>query len=72
MKLNELTAHELLTLLKAKKTSPDDIKKDVLAAITQHDKKIKAFVRTSEATGNTAQNAYAVPIALRIISALKG
>lgn len=44
MKLNELTAHELLNLLKQKKTSVKDIRDSVSEAIQHVDKDVKAFV----------------------------
>src|SRR3989338_5668531 len=52
MKLNELTAHELLDLLKAKKTTPREIRDAVLAGIARTDGQVKAYVRLrSKASG---------------------
>ena len=45
MKLNELTAHELLDLLKEKKATPREIHDAVLARIQATDAQIKAYVR---------------------------
>ena len=56
MKLNELTAHELLDLLKAKKTSEQEIRQSVLSAIKTTDKKIKAFVRLNENLGEASSS----------------
>lgn len=68
MKLNELTAHELLDLLKAKKTTVEAIRSDLLAAIHRIDKKIKAYVRFNEEERvgpvSTVQSSH-VPIAVK-------
>lgn len=50
MKLNALTAHELLDLLKQKKTSVKDIYASVLEAVQHVDKDVKAFVPGSPKT----------------------
>lgn len=48
MNLNELTAHEILDLIKAGKTSPDEVYKSVVSAVKEKDKGVKAYVRTCE------------------------
>ncbi len=48
MSLNELTAHEILDLIKAKKTTPNDVYQNVIGAIKEKDSAIKAYVRTCE------------------------
>lgn len=48
MELNQLTAHELLDLLKKKKISPKQILESVLNRIKNVDKKIKSFVFFNE------------------------
>jgi aspartyl-tRNA(Asn)/glutamyl-tRNA(Gln) amidotransferase subunit A len=45
MNLHHLTAHELLDLLKQKKTTAQDIYQSSVDQINQHDKSVKAFVR---------------------------
>ncbi|HBR15497.1 MAG TPA: Asp-tRNA(Asn)/Glu-tRNA(Gln) amidotransferase GatCAB subunit A [Candidatus Omnitrophica bacterium] len=69
MKLNELTAHEILTLIKAKKTSADEIYDAVLGRIDQCDKDVRAYVRlrgaqmdSDGANGNASQP---LPIAIK-------
>ena len=49
MNLNDLTAHDLLELLKQKKTSVKDIYQSVLDKIKGTDKNINAYVRTNTA-----------------------
>lgn len=49
MNLSELTAHELLDLLKSKKTTAKEIYTSVSRAIEKHDPKIKGYVRTNPA-----------------------
>ena len=48
MNLNELTAHEILDLLKAGKTSATDVYKSVVQAVKSKDKAVKAYVHTYE------------------------
>src|SRR3989338_2665422 len=45
MKLNELTAHEILELYKQKKTSPSEVYQSVTDQIKGHDKAIHAYIR---------------------------
>lgn len=67
MNLNQLTAHELLDLLKTKKTTAQEIYKSVAGAIHSLDKKVKAYVRTSDKfEENTSNSKYAgIPIAIK-------
>ncbi len=68
MKLNELTAHELLDLLKAKKTTPREIQDAVLTRIQQSDQQVKAYVRLrSNASGEQEPSGDAsIPIPIGI------
>ncbi len=45
MKLNELTAHEILGLIRAKKTSPQEVFDAVVGQVKAVDSKVKAYVR---------------------------
>lgn len=68
MKLNELTAHELLDLLKGKKATPKDIYDAVHTQIEHTDKAVKAYVRLNSQKGQTADHAHAshpIPIAVK-------
>jgi len=65
MKLNELTAHELLDLLKQKKTPIGDIEKSVRDTIKQCDEKIKAYVRPYKKGADTKSDAIPIPIAIK-------
>ena len=54
MNLNELTAHELMDLMKAKKADATQIRHSVLDTIEKKDKRVKAFLRVrpdSKTTG---------------------
>ncbi|MBI5024044.1 MAG: Asp-tRNA(Asn)/Glu-tRNA(Gln) amidotransferase subunit GatA [Candidatus Omnitrophica bacterium] len=67
MKLNELTAHELLDLLKEKKTTPREILDAVLARIQATDAQIRAYVRLrSNAAAQEFSNGSATPIPIGI------
>ena len=48
MNLNQLTAHELLDLLKSKKTTPSDIYTAVAKEIERLDPKVRAYVRLAK------------------------
>lgn len=48
MSLNELTAHEILDLIKTKKTTPNDVYQSVIKAIKSKESAVKAYVRTCE------------------------
>ncbi len=67
MKLNELTAHQLLGLLKEKKTTSKDIYDAVHAQITRADKKVKAYVRLNSQKHLTSDpdQAYPLPTAIK-------
>lgn len=54
MSLNELTAHEILDLIKAKKTTPNDVYQSVIGAIKEKDSAVKAYVRTCENNADLA------------------
>ncbi len=66
MKLNELTAHELLDLLKAKKTTPQAIRDAVLEHIGQSDKQVKAYVRLKSNAASEPASDAAMPIPIGI------
>ncbi|HOW36282.1 MAG TPA: Asp-tRNA(Asn)/Glu-tRNA(Gln) amidotransferase subunit GatA [Candidatus Omnitrophota bacterium] len=68
MKLNELTAHELLGLLKTKQATPEAIEKDISAAIEKSEKKVKAYVRLIEeklSEKSTGGKLSGIPIAVK-------
>ncbi len=48
MNLNQLTAHEILDLIKAGKTTPNDVYQSVVGAVKKNDPAVKAYVRTCE------------------------
>ncbi len=67
MKLNELTAHDLLDLLKEKKATPREIHDAVLARIQATDAQIKAYVRLrSNAAAQEFSNGFSMPIPIGI------
>lgn len=66
MKLNELTAHELLDLLKQKKTTPQAIHTSVREQIDCVDDKINAYVRLIEPdAASLASASYPIPIGIK-------
>ncbi len=74
MKLNELTAHEILELLKAKKTSAQEVLQSVQEQIKTYESKVKAYARvhpfspqqTVGATPDFVENsAIPIPIAIK-------
>lgn len=68
MELNKLTAHELLDLIKDKKTSPEEIFDSVRKQIQRSDKDVKAYVRLNEDPLNDAipgSRAAPIPIAIK-------
>lgn len=70
MNLNELTAHEILDLIKSGKTTPADVHDSVNKAVQNTDKKVKAYVRTFDVNDhdlNTpkAGAAFPIPIAIK-------
>jgi len=67
MNLNQLTAHEILDLIKSKETTPSDVYQSVLAQIEKSDKDVNAFVRlSSNQKDNTISPNNAVPIPIGI------
>ena len=54
MSLNELTAHEILGLIKTKKTTPNDVYQSVIGAVREKDSAVKAYVRTCENNADLA------------------
>jgi len=64
MNLTELTAHELLDLLKAGKTTPADIHAAFLSRIKSVDHKVKAYVRVNE-SGPATTGAIPLPITIK-------
>ncbi len=70
MKLNELTAHEILDLLKINKTSPNEIYQSLLETIHHKDKKIKSYVRLCShqpkiSSREALNHFYPIPIAIK-------
>ncbi len=68
MKLNELTAHEILDLIKQKKTSSGEVCQAVLDQIERSDENVKAFVRLNDQASATAKEANGpvpIPIAIK-------
>src|SRR3989338_10047113 len=74
MKLNELTAHEILDLIKTKKTSPSEVYQAVKKQIDTFDKKIKAYIRLAEASGagNQSNAPLPIPVAIKDNICMKG
>ncbi len=74
MSLNQLTAHELLDLLKQKKTTGEAIYNDVIAQIKKSDGNVKAFLRLSQNPGDlkSASAACPIPIAIKDNMCMKG
>lgn len=68
MKLNELTAHALWDLLKNKQTTAQAIGKDISAAISKSEKKVKAYIRLAEEKSfekSTEGKFNAIPVAVK-------
>lgn len=65
MKLNELTAHELVDQIKQKKTSAREIHQAVLNQITAYDKKVKAYLRINATADYKDSAAFPIPIAIK-------
>ena len=68
MKLNELTAHEFINLVKEKKTNPQEIYQSVHDHILKTDKTIKAYVRLNTQKPSPAAHedySLSVPIAIK-------
>jgi len=67
MKLNELSAHSLVDLLKSKKTTPQEVLQSLHAHIVQTDKSIKAYVRlNSEKPESTLSENQTCPVPIAI------
>jgi aspartyl-tRNA(Asn)/glutamyl-tRNA(Gln) amidotransferase subunit A len=69
MNLNELTAHEILALVKNGKTTALDVYNSVMTTVKNNDSKVKAYVRTSEADSGLsslkADAPFPIPIAIK-------
>jgi len=68
MKLNALTAHELLDLIQEKKTTPQDIQQDILARIEKSDKDVNAYVRLNQHGSNLVEfdgQPFPIPIGIK-------
>lgn len=77
MKLHELTAHELLDLLNAEKTSPQEIYQSLRDHISKNDPEIKAYVSLNDAkydeqTLGQSITAVPIPIAFKSNICIKG
>lgn len=74
MKLNTLTCHELQGLLKDKKITPQEILKEVLAAIKEGDAKVKAYVSINPLETFASPNSViaGIPIAIKDNICVKG
>ena len=67
MNLNEITAHELIDLLKAKKITPKSIYESVLKRIDAVDQKVKAYLRlTKQKPDFPTENSTKFPIPIAI------
>ena len=64
MNLNELTAHEILDLLKQKKSSAKDVYEAVRTQIGKVDSKVKAYVRLNQKSPDF-NGAVPIPIAIK-------
>lgn len=65
MSLNELTAHELVDLVRNKKTTSKEIHQDVLTQIKAHDGKVKAYLRLNQAAAYNDSAPFPIPIAIK-------
>ncbi len=75
MNLNESTAHELLGLIKEKKTTPEAVHISVKKAIELHDPKVKAYVRVDHDKARPTSRAngkFPIPIAIKDNICIKG
>jgi len=67
MSLNTLTAHELIDLIKEKKTTPQEVHQSILDQIQKSDKDVNAYVRLNQNTVDyEAANTKAFPIPVGI------
>ncbi len=65
MKLNELTAHEILDLIKSRSIKPSEVYKDVAAHIEQKDKDIHAYARLLNSPKIDEAKSFPIPIAIK-------
>ena len=73
MNLYELTAHEIIDLLKQKKSSVSAIHNAVSQRINEVDKKINAFVRVPKSAQPACENgSFPIPIAIKDNMCIKG
>ena len=66
MELNKRTAHELLDLIKNKKTTPEEILGSIHEQIQKSDKDVKAYVRLNENIDIKASDNQSTPIPIGI------
>ncbi|MFP4472752.1 MAG: Asp-tRNA(Asn)/Glu-tRNA(Gln) amidotransferase subunit GatA [Candidatus Omnitrophota bacterium] len=73
MSLCESTAHQLLKLIKKGETTPDDLYKELSAAIKSRDPKIRAYVRHQETPDTITKDAACpIPITIKDNICIKG
>lgn len=73
MNLNELTAHEILNLIKDKKTSVQEVHQSVVKQIKMVDAKVKAYVNWKEKTADANSSVkFPIPIAIKDNMCIKG
>ncbi len=76
MKLNALTAHEILDLIKDKQTTPQAVLDEVQQHIKQSDKDVHAYVRLAKNSNisdvSVDQNAIPIPIGIKDNICIKG
>lgn len=65
MKLNELTAHELVDQIKQKKASSKDIHQAVLDQVKKHDSRVKAYLRLNAPSHYDDSKPFPLPIAIK-------
>lgn len=66
MKLNELTAHEILDQIKENKTTVDEVCASVMNQIKNYDQRVNAYVRLYELSNNMASNKpFPIPIGIK-------
>ena len=71
MKLNELTAHEIIELIKEKKTNADEVYNAVRAHVDTNDKNVNAYVRLNE-NGAANKGAFPIPIGIKDNMCMEG
>jgi aspartyl-tRNA(Asn)/glutamyl-tRNA(Gln) amidotransferase subunit A len=65
MNLQQLTAHEILDLIKQEKTSSQEVFDSVSTQIERSDSKVKAYVRLNSEKPQFNSSAYPIPIAIK-------